>query len=81
VFLLCRTGRGRVASEPVTGAFETVDAGVVNDSVDHRGGDGRVTEDVAPEPEGQVARHDQGCVFSVRLRHRVLSRRTIIQTP
>ena len=63
MFLLCRTGRGLAAFEPVAGAFETDDVGVVNDPVDHCGGDGRVAEDFTPEPEGQVARHDQRCVF------------------
>ena len=34
------------AAEPVTGAFHREDVGMVNDAVDHRGGDG------LPEVEG-----------------------------
>ena len=51
MFLLCRTGHRLVASEPVAGSFEADHVGVVGDAVDHRGGDGRVAEDLAPEPE------------------------------
>lgn len=42
------------AAESVTGAFEGEDAGVVDDSVDHCGGDDLVAEDAAPAGEGQV---------------------------
>ena len=49
--------------EPVAGAFEVEHVGVVHDPVDHRGRDGGVAEDLAPPPEGQVAREDQGRVF------------------
>jgi len=52
-----------VAFESVTGACEAEDVGVVHDAVDHRGRDGGVAENLAPEPEGEVARHDQGRVF------------------
>jgi len=45
------------------GACEAEDVGVVRDAVDHRGRDGGVAENLAPEPEGEVARHDQGRVF------------------
>jgi hypothetical protein len=41
-----------VAFEPIAGAFEAENVGVVHDSVDHGGGDGLVTEDLAPPPEG-----------------------------
>ena len=51
MFLLCRTGRRLVAFEPVAGALEADDVGVMNDAVDHCGGDGGVAEDPAPEPE------------------------------
>ena len=34
--------------------FETDDVGVVNDPVDHRGGDGEVAEYVAPAGEGRI---------------------------
>ena len=37
-----------VALEPIAGAFEVDDVGVVDDAVDHRGGDGEVAEDVSP---------------------------------
>lgn len=40
--------------EAVAGSFGGVDVGVVDDPVDHRGGDGLVAEDVAPAGEGQV---------------------------
>ena len=51
--------------EAVAVAFEADDVGVVDDAVDHGGGDGEVSEGVAPAGEGQVARHDQRCVFVV----------------
>jgi hypothetical protein len=35
-------------AESVAGAFEGEHVGVVNDPVDHRGGDGLVAEDTAP---------------------------------
>jgi hypothetical protein len=31
---------------------------VVHDAVDHHGRDGGVAENLTPEPEGEVARHD-----------------------
>ena len=46
--LVCRSCLGAVAFEPVAGAFEGDDVGVVDDAVDHRGGDGEVAEDIAP---------------------------------
>jgi len=49
---------GWLAFESVTGACEAEDVGVVHDAVDHRGRDGGVTENLTPEPEGEVARHD-----------------------
>jgi len=39
---------------------------VVNDPVDHRGGDGLVSEHVAPAGEGKVAGQDQRGVFIAR---------------
>ena len=42
--------------EPVAVAFEVDDLGVVDEAVDHGGGDGGVTEDFAPAAEGLVAR-------------------------
>jgi len=36
------------AAEPVAGTFEGEDVGVVDDPVDHRGGNGLVSEDAAP---------------------------------
>lgn len=41
-----------MAFEPIAGAFEAENVGVVHDPVDHRGGDGLVAEDLAPAPEG-----------------------------
>jgi hypothetical protein len=38
------------SAESVAGAFEGEDVGVVDDAVDHRGGDGLVAED-PPQPE------------------------------
>jgi len=55
VVLVCRVlgsdaGQGVVAAvaEPVAGALQREDVGVVDDAVDHRGGDGLVAEDAAP---------------------------------
>ena len=55
--LVCRVlgsdaGQGvdAAVAEPVAGAFEGEDVGVVDDAVDHRGGDGLVAEH-APQPE------------------------------
>src|SRR4051812_35916422 len=52
-------GVDATVAEPVAGAFEGQDVGVVNDAVDHRGGDGLVAEDAAPAAEGQVGGQDQ----------------------
>jgi hypothetical protein len=58
VVLVCRSRGGLVLLESVAVAFEADDVGVVDDAVDHRGGDREVAEHVAPAGEGQVARHD-----------------------
>ena len=47
------------SAEPVAGAFEGENVGVVNDAVDHGGGDGLVAEDAAPAGKRQVAGEDQ----------------------
>ena len=60
---VCRSRGGLVLLESVTVALEADYVGVVNDAVDHRGGDREVAEHVAPVGEGQVARHDQRGVF------------------
>ena len=49
--------------ESVGAAFEGEDVGVVDDPVDHRGGDDLVAEHVAPAGEGQVAGEDERGVF------------------
>jgi hypothetical protein len=46
-------------AEPVAGAFQREDVGVVDDPVDHRGGDGLVAEHAAPAGERQVRGEDQ----------------------
>ena len=51
------------SAEAVAGAFEGEDVGVVDDAVDHGGGDGLVAEDASPAGEGQVRGEDQGGVF------------------
>jgi hypothetical protein len=59
--VLCVGQAGRVDAsvfQPVGGAFEGDDFGVVNDPVDHRGGDDLVAEDVSPAGEWQVAGED-----------------------
>jgi len=61
VFLLCRISGGLVALEPVAGAFQAEDVGVVDDSVDHRGGDGGVAEDLAPANERLLVRIRDAC--------------------
>lgn len=52
-------GVGAEGLEPVAGAFEGVDLGVVDDAVDHGRGDGDVAEDLTPPGEGQIAGEDQ----------------------
>ena len=47
------------AAEPVAGAFEGEDVSVVDDAVDHGGGDGLVAEHAAPAGERQVAGQDK----------------------
>ena len=58
-------GQGVDASvaEPVAGSFEGEDVGVVDDAVDHGGGDDLVSEHASPAAEGQVAGQYQGGVF------------------
>jgi hypothetical protein len=56
-------GVDAAVAEPVAGALEGQDVGVVDDAVDHRGGDGLVAEDAAPAAERQVAGEDQRGVF------------------
>ena len=51
------------AAEPVAGAFHGEDVGVVDDAVDHGGGDGLVSEHCAPAGERQVGGQDQGGVL------------------
>jgi hypothetical protein len=51
-----------VVFESVGVAFEGDDVDVVDESVDHRGGDGVVSEDFAPSGR-TLAGHDQGCSF------------------
>ena len=66
VCLIAEADAGGVIGEvfqSVAGAFEGVDVGVVDDAVDHGGGDGLVAEDVSPAGEGQVAGQDQRGVF------------------
>lgn len=54
-------GQGVDASvtESVAGALEGEDVGVVDDAVDHRGGDDLVAEHAAPAGERQVRGQDQ----------------------
>lgn len=47
------------AAEAVAGAFEGEDVAVVDDAVDHGGGDGLVAEDASPAGERQVAGQHQ----------------------
>ena len=44
--------------DPVTGAFECDDVGVMHDTVDHRRSDGGLAEDLAPAGERQVGGQD-----------------------
>ena len=57
-------------AEPVAGAFEGEDVGVVNDAVDHCGGDGLIAEHTTPGRERQVRGEDQRGVFVAR-RHQL----------
>jgi hypothetical protein len=60
---------GRVDTEvlaPVAGAFEGEYVGVVDDPVDHGGGDDLVAEDGAPAGERQVGGQDERGVFVAR---------------
>jgi hypothetical protein len=52
-----------VSAGAVRAAFEGDDFCVVDDAVDHGGGDGLVSEDVSPAGEGQVAGEDERGVF------------------
>jgi hypothetical protein len=47
----------------MAGAFEGDDLGVVDDAVDHGGGDDQVSEHVSPAGKGQVAGQDQRGMF------------------
>ena len=58
-------GRGR-GLEAVAVAFEREDLGVVNQAVDHPGGDDVVAEDLAPGAEGLVGGDDQARAFVAR---------------
>jgi len=49
-FIVSRISGGLVAFEPVTGACEAQDVGVVHDAVDHRGRDGGVAENLVLTP-------------------------------
>ena len=42
------------AAKSAAGAFQSQDVGVVDDPVDHRGGDSLVTDDASPVPEGRL---------------------------
>ena len=64
--VLCSCGWQGVDScvpEPVAAAFQRDDFGVVDDAVDHRGGDDLVSEYVTPASEGQVRCQDQRGMF------------------
>ena len=49
--------------ESVGVAFEGDDVGVVDEAVDHRGGDGVVAEDLTPAAKGLVGRDDKRGTF------------------
>ena len=51
-------GVDAAVAEPVAGAFEGEDVGVVDDAVDHCGGNGLVSEHAAPGRERQVRGED-----------------------
>ena len=59
-------GVDAAVAESVAGAFEGEDVGVVDDPVDHCGGDGLVAEHAAPAGERQVRGQDQRGVFVAR---------------
>jgi len=64
VFRSCRGQEfDLVVPEPVAGALEGDDLSVVDDAVDHRGGDDLASEDIAPAGEAQVRGQDQRGVF------------------
>ena len=55
--LVCRSCGGFVFLEAVAVAFEADDVGVVNDAVDHGGGDGEVSEqETRPDCSSALAR-------------------------
>src|SRR6266436_6287198 len=66
-FCLCLAwfcgGRGNAAEvavfKPVAVSFQGDDIGVVDEPIDHGGGDGVVAEDLAPASERLVAGHDE----------------------
>lgn len=52
-------------NDEVDPAFERNDVGVVHNAVDHRGGDGGLTEDLVPPRERQVGgQDDRGLLVS-----------------
>ncbi len=51
------------SAEPVAGASQCDYVSVVDDAVDHRGGDGLVSEHVSPTGERGVAGEYEGRVF------------------
>ena len=59
-------GVDAAVAESVAGALEGDDVGVVDDAVDHGGGDGLVAEHAAPAAEWQVGCEDQRGVFVAR---------------
>ena len=59
-------GVDAAVAEPVAGAFQGEDVGVVNDAVDHRGGDCLVAEHATPARERKVRGEDQRGVFIAR---------------
>src|SRR5215211_2427016 len=67
LLVLFGDGRGDAAEfsvlQAVGVALQGDDLGVVNESVDHRGGDGVVAEDLAPAGEVLVGRDDQAGSF------------------
>jgi hypothetical protein len=58
-----RKGVYAAAAEPVAGALEGEDVGVVDDAVDHGCGDGLFSEHSGPAGERQVTGQDEGGVL------------------
>ena len=61
MFILCRIGGGLVAFQPIAGAFEAENVGVVHDPVDHRRRDGLVAEYLAPPKDRLLVRISDAC--------------------